>query len=134
MSEPREAWWPYVKNVIRRYPYLQDKLRALKSCQTTARYGKTGGGSSEPGRSTEAIALRELPEKEQAYLEAVEKAIRTTRRKRDGALRVKLIELVYFRKSHTLYGASTQVHVSERTAQTWHGEFVRLVARNLGLK
>ncbi len=136
MSEHREpaAWWPYVKNVIRKYPSLREKLRALKSCQTTARYGKAGGGSSEPGRSTEAIALRELPENEQHYLDAVERAIRSTRRKPDGALRVKLIRLMYFEKSHTLSGAATVCHVSEATAKRWHGDFVRCVAKHLGLK
>lgn len=137
MSEHREseAWWPYVKNVIRRYPYLLDKMRALKNTQTTAQYGKSeGSGSNEPGRKTERIALRELPEKEQIYYDAVTKAIQTTRYMRDGAIRVRLIELVYFRKSHTLYGASAQVHVSERTARRWHSEFVRLVAQYLNLQ
>lgn len=133
MSSPREAWWPYAKNVIRRYPYLLDKIRSLKVSQTTAHYGQSGGGGGDPGRDVEMIALRELPEKEQKYLEAVDRAIRTTSRQRSGAIRMQLIDLVYFRKSHTIYGASIKLHISEQTAKRWHGDFVRLVAQYLGL-
>ena len=30
MSEPRDPWWPYIKNVLRAYPALQRELNARK--------------------------------------------------------------------------------------------------------
>ena len=64
MSKPREPWWGYVKNVIRKYPEYKKQLRALKSQQITPGYSKTGG-RGKTQRKTEAIALRELPPRDQ---------------------------------------------------------------------
>ncbi len=82
---------------------------------------------------TEEAALRELPPKEQLRYEAVERALKKTRRLRDGGWRVRLIELVYFKRSHTLSGAAEQCRASHSTAVRWHGDFIRAVADELGL-
>lgn len=65
--------------------------------------------------------------------EAIEIAIRETGQLIDGAERIKLIDLIYWRRTHTLQGAALAVHVSERTAQEWHRKFIRLVAQKRGL-
>lgn len=68
---------------------------------------------------------------------AVEAALAETERMRDGRARLAVVELVLFRGTHNLAGAALQVPVSERTAQRWHGEFLRAVGRNFhcdGLK
>ena len=65
--------------------------------------------------------------------QAVEQAIERTRRRRDGEERLRLIELVFWKESHTLAGAALCCHVSERTARRWHGEFIRLAALCFGL-
>ena len=65
--------------------------------------------------------------------EAVHLAIQETRQLPSGADRLRLIRLVYWKRSHTLTGAALAVHVSFPTAKRWHGEFIRRVARNYGL-
>ena len=35
MSKPREPWWGYAKNVIRKYPAYKKELRELRSQQIT---------------------------------------------------------------------------------------------------
>ena len=65
--------------------------------------------------------------------EAVHLAIQQTRQLDSGAERLRLIRLVYWARSHTLTGAAMASNVSYRTARQWHGEFVRLVAKNYGL-
>ena len=133
MSRPREPWWPYVKNVLRAYPGLDRELKSIRQQSVTVQYNPAGGGSG-PGRSTEQAALRELPPQRMKEYEAVKKAIRKTGYMPDGKLRNDIIRLVYFRKRYNLSGAAWACHVSEATAKRWHGDFLRLVASNLGLR
>ncbi len=71
-----------------------------------------------------------LPEKDHA---AVDAAVRDTEQMPDGAARLRMIELVLWKRTHTLQGAAMAVHVSERTAQEWHRQFIRLVGEKRGL-
>lgn len=61
---------------------------------------------------------------------AVERAIEQTRRMAHGEERLKVIDLLYWRKTHKIPGAALQVHYSERTVLQWNGEFIKLVAEN----
>ena len=133
MSKPRELWWGYVKNVVRAYTELSQELEELRRTKVTPNYNATGGGSSGPGKTTENAALRELEPKKQHRYDAVATALRKTKRLRDGGSRCRLIDLVYFRKSHTLQGAADSCHVSYGTAKIWNQNFLRLVASELNL-
>lgn len=133
MSKPSKQWWSYVKNIVRDYPYYKAELDRIKACSITPNYNTTGGGSST-SRKTETIALRELPEKEQKKYESVKEALQQTSRKTNGKWRCRMIELVYFRKSHTLQGAALECHISYATARLWHREFIYLVAKRMELK
>lgn len=133
MSKPSNQWWPYVKNIVRDYPIYKSELDRIKACSITPNYNATGGGTST-SRKTETIALRELPEKEQKKYESVKEALQQTNRKSNGKWRCHMIELVYFRKSHTLQGAALECHISYATARLWHREFIYLVARRMESK
>lgn len=65
--------------------------------------------------------------------EAVAAAVEITRALPDGECRIKLVELIFWKKTHTLQGAAGKVGASERTARRWHTEFIRCVAREYGL-
>lgn len=65
--------------------------------------------------------------------EAVQSAIEQTRQCADGEAQLQLIDLVFWRRTHTLSGAAMVIPCSERTARRWHTEFIRRVARNYGL-
>lgn len=65
--------------------------------------------------------------------EAVRSAVEATELLENGADRLMLIDLVFWKRTHTLEGAAMQVHVSLRTAQEYHRQFIRLVAKNIGL-
>ena len=132
MSKPREPWWGYVKNVISKYPEYKKQLRALKSQQITPGYSKTGG-RGKTQRKTEAIALRELPPRDQERFEAVDRAIRKTRAMPDGDLRCRLIEMTYFKRSHSMQGAAMVLHADYTTVLRWNRSFVYLVADNMKL-
>ena len=132
MSKPRYDWWPYVKGMIRRYPSLKAKYDSLHTPAMTVAYSEHIGGG-EPGRTTETVALRELPSTNQREYEAVHRAVRYTASLSNGEHRLRLIQLVFWNKSHTLAGAAISLRIGEATAWRWHGDFIRLVAQNYGL-
>ena len=62
--------------------------------------------------------------------EAVEAAIATTERMKNGMDRLAVVDMVFWKQTHTLSRAAMMIPCSERTAQQWHADFIRLVAEN----
>lgn len=132
MSKPRYIWWSYVKGMIRNYPALSEKYKDLHAQSVTANYsGMPRGGNSS--RSVEEIAVRELPSTQQREYEAVRLAISQTERYPNGRDRLYVIQLVYWDGYHKLEEAAAIVRCGIATAWRWHGDFIRLVAKNYGL-
>lgn len=133
MSKPRYKWWGYVKAIIRAYPAHCVELKALREQSTTAAYNATAHGA-DVHRKSEDAALRELPYPEMKEYDAVDKAIQTVLATcKDGSERLKLIDMVFFHRTHTLQGAAMACNVSYGTAKIWHNKFIETVARNYGL-
>lgn len=132
MSKPRYGWWSYVKNMIHRYPALCDQHAAMLHMQTTPSYSGMNFGGGD-GRGLENRVVCAMSRTETREYEAVAAAIRETTKRESGELRLRLIWLIYWDRSHTLSGAALAVNVSYRTARRWNGDFIRLVAGNFGL-
>ena len=132
MSTPRYDWWPYVKGMIRRYPDLCLKEAVLHDTAITANISGMPGGGKRTDKTADA-ALRTLPEVNCRELEAVRAAIRATEKLPNGTKRLELIKLVLWKRSHTIFGASLRLGISERTAKQWHGDFIRETAKSFGL-
>ena len=132
MSKPRYRWWGFVRKMIRDYPGLRVDLDDKQAQSVVASMsGMPGGGGS--GRSLEVSALQQLEPDDQQCLDAVAKAVEITRLRTDGQERLRLIELMYWvKKPLTIGKAAYQLHISERTAQEWHRNFVRCVAACYG--
>jgi len=118
--------------MIRRYPQLKAEHDDLHTSSLTADYSGDVHGSGV-FRTTENLAIKELPTTRQREYEAVSKAIATTERCCDGRDRLEIINLVFWKQTHTLEGASLQIPCSYRTACRWHEQFIKLVAKNFGL-
>lgn len=132
MSRPRYIWWSYAKAMIRQYPDLKQEYEDLHSQNVTASItGMPGGGSAT--RTTEVIALRQLPPVKQKEFDSVDMAIRTTRRMPNGRDRLKVIDLVLWKAETTIEGAAQRIHCSKETAWRYHRDFVRLVGKCHGL-
>lgn len=132
MSKPRYRWWGYIKNVIRDYPGLKKEYEALHEQSVTANVsGMPGGG--EVSRGTESIAIRELPYTKQREYEAVRRAVEYTKHFKNGEERLKIIDLMYWKNSHTLAGAGQKVGYGYDRARQIHQEFVVAVATYYGL-
>ena len=133
MSKPRYGWWSYAKYMTRVYPELRAEYRGLKSVKITRDLSAGIGGGSGRTSTTENAALRQLPPAKQAEYDAVTKAIEKTKQSRTGAERLAIIDMVFWKKSHSLEGAALAANVSYDTAIDYHGDFLRLVGFYRGL-
>lgn len=129
----REDWWEYTKRIIRSYPALEQKVNSIGAQSVTAAYGPAGGHGSTPGRPVEQAVVDRLTDKEQRRYDAVRAAINDTVKLNAGKHRVALIRMVYWDRSHTLYGAALCLNISEATAYRWNNKFVRDVSEKLDL-
>ena len=134
MSSPRYRWWGFVRRMIRDYRGLKVQYEDLHSQNVTASIsGMPGGGGG--GRSVENIALKQLPADDQKAYDAVSRALEITNMLPDGELKLALIRYVYWNKQqHPVKDAALQLHISRRTAERWHAEFVRLVGKCYGFE
>ncbi len=132
MSKPKYKWWSYVKWMIRLQPEREAELKRRQETSITANYNSMPHGS-EPQRTTENLGVITLGNPADREMEAVRKAIEDTERLKTGKARIKIITLVYWKKSHTLQGACNAVHVAYDTGKVYHAEFIRLVAKYFGL-
>jgi RinA family phage transcriptional activator len=113
---------------------MREAYNELHRPQLSAPSGGLGvkNGGLTP-RATETLALRELDPWEQSEYDAVTNAIASCLRMPDGEARYKLIDLMYWKRTHTMNGAAMQIPTSYKTAERWHGHFIRSVAANLGM-
>lgn len=132
VGKTRYIWWGYVKAMIRRYPELKAMHDEIMQQSVTSGGGEMHGCNS-PRRPVEQTAMRTMCYPEQREFDAVRNAIMATELRRDGADRIRLIDLVFWRRSHTLQGAAIKCHVSSATARRWHADFIKAVARYYGL-
>lgn len=132
MSKPRYIWWGYAKNMVRRYPELKEEYNDRKNQRTTRNFESTVKGT-EASRTTENVALRQLPPSKQAEYDAVTKAIEKTKEKNNGEIRLVLIDMVFWKQSHTLDGAAYKIGYSYDMARKYQQEFLRLVGLYRGL-
>ncbi len=122
-----------MKGMIRRYPELCAKEKALRETCLSPKLSGQPGGKGRASDPTADAALRELPEINRRELEAVRKAIEETRRLDTGEERLRMIRLVFWDRTHTLEGAAMKCSVSYVTARRWHGDFTRCVAEKFNL-
>lgn len=132
MSKPRYKWWGYIKNVIRAYPALKREYADLHEPSITASMsGMPGGGNVSD--LTAQVAVRELPRTKQREYEAVKRAVEVTQRLETGKETLAIIDMVFWKNSHTLYGAAQKANVSYESAKRYQRKFIERVARNYGL-
>ena len=131
MSRYKYWWYPNIARALKAYPGLIAKKDDIQRQNIIARYSAepSGVGAS---RSTEDIALRDLPPAEAALVDAISSALDEASHRRDGEYIVRLIDLVYFRQTHTIQGAATALHMTEKTARRKHGDFITTTAKKLG--
>ena len=124
-------WRRQARRALRDYPRLKKKQTETEQ-QITPVYG----GSvvqHEASRVTENIALRStLSDAESNVIAAVEFAMSMQGAYYNADARLKMLELVYYKKTHTLQGAALECGYSIETVWKWNTEV--LAAVYVGLK
>lgn len=91
-----------------------------------------GGKISKP---VEVAVERSESVAREAYLQrsvdAVQYAMEQVLKKPQGELTIKLFDMVYYYRSHTLYGAAQVLHVSVETAKRYNKAFLRARRANV---
>lgn len=126
MGRRSNTWRAQARQAAYDYPGLRSQLRDLQSMSVTPNLSGMPMGGGEH-RSTEDAALRQLPPEEQRRYDAVAQALEISGHLTSGLSRVRMIELVYFRRSHTVEGAAMQIPCSVQTAWTWNNDFLLLI-------
>lgn len=98
----------------------------------TPNYGGSEGHSTEAHRTTEDIAMQISSSAYIRNLEQTVKAIQYVIERLDDT-DLRLIELVYFKGTHTVDGAAMIVNLSSRTAYRHINRVLTAVALELGL-
>lgn len=131
----KAPWWGYVKNILKQYPMLCRKHDAALEPRLSPVIGVIGHGSTDDLSPVERCVIHDLPERDQVKYDAIQAAIKETkvRHPEDCQSRLKVIELVYWKRTHTIEGAASEIPVHRNTAGEWQAEFIRLVAEELDL-
>lgn len=125
------GWRAEARTALRLYPKLK-RRQGDNEMQITSVYGGAAVQHSA-SRTTENVALRStLTEREENVISAVEFMLSMQRRYQNSAERLRMIELVYFKHTHTIDGAADIVHYSPDALWRWNGEI--LTAVYVGLK
>lgn len=119
-------WRQQARRALRAYPRLKAKEREIEQ-QITPVYG---GATVQHGasRTTEDVALRSrITDSEWNMISAVELALNMQKHYPNAAQRVKMVELVYFRGTHTIAGAAIECNYSEDALWRWNTEILTAV-------
>ncbi len=132
MSKYRYWWWPNVQRALRTYPYLKALQQAAPDVVVTPSYSGMPHGGGDPRPTERSATHRRLSQREEEFVRAVDAALCEVSRWPDGQALIRLIELVDFKRTHTIGGAAYRLHLSERTARRKHWRFVALVGEYCG--
>ncbi len=132
MSKPRDDWWFNAVRMVRNYPARKQEYEQLHSQSLVADIsGMPRSGDSS--RTTENIALRQMPPAKQQEYDAVTRAIEITEMLPSGSKRIELIERMYWKgRKLNIDSVIIAVGVAEVTGKRWHGAFIRLVGECFG--
>ena len=133
MSKPRYKWWSYVRWMIRLYPERVAELRRRQEANVTAAYGGRTPSGTDIHRSTENLGTVSLGATVDREMQAVRRALEDISALPNADLRLRIIEMYYWKRTHTLDGASYAVNVADVTGRRWNAEFIGLVAKYFGL-
>lgn len=131
MSKPKNWWHGNVIRVIRAYPALKQAKQALQAVSVTAGYSGMPG-SHEPGRTTEASAIRQLAPREEDDLRAVERAIETIGQDQYAQEVMKVVDLYFWSRGGSLEDIGSKLCMSRETVKRRKNRFYRAVAKNMG--
>lgn len=100
-----------MKSIIKHYPVMKTEFDAVENCP-----------------------ICNLPTTRQREFESIRRAVSMIQNApQTGAIRLQLIDLTFWTKSHNLYEAAEAVGIPYNVARQYQAEFIYLVAKHYGL-
>lgn len=124
----------YVEFRLSHYNELRRDLQTARNSampSTIAKYGAVCSGGDGAGRTTENIGMRLASSPYIRNLEQTIEGISRVLEQRDET-DLKLIDLVYWKASHTVEGAALRVGIGKTAAYTRINEIIGRIAEELG--
>ena len=120
------GWRAEARRALRDYPRIK-RRQGENERQITPVYGGAAVQHSA-SRTTENVALRStLTEREENIISAVEFMVAMQSRYYNAEARMKMLSLVYFRRTHTMQGAAMEVGYNINTVKSWNTEMLTAV-------
>lgn len=120
------GWRSEARRALRDYPRIK-RRQSDNEMQITPVYGGAAVQHSA-SRTTENVALRStLTEREENIISAVEFMVAMQSRYYNAEARMKMLSLVYFRRTHTMQGAAMEVGYNINTVKSWNTEMLTAV-------
>lgn len=120
------SWRSEARRALRDYPRIK-RRQADNEMQITPVYGGAAVQHSA-SRTTENVALRStLTDREENVISAVEFMVAMQSRYYNSDARMKMLSLVYFRRTHTMQGAAMEVGYNINTVKSWNTEMLTAV-------
>lgn len=120
------SWRSEARAALRLYPKLKHR-QGENEMQITPVYGGAAVQHSA-SRTTENVALRStLTEREENIISAVEFMVAMQSHYYNAEARMKMLSLVYFRRTHTMQGAAMEVGYNINTVKAWNTEILTAV-------
>ena len=120
------GWRAEARRALRDYPRIK-RRQGDNEMQITPVYGGAAVQHSA-SRTTENVALRStLTEREENIISAVEFMVAMQSRYYNAEARMKMLSLVYFRRTHTMQGAAMEVGYNINTVKSWNTEMLTAV-------
>ncbi|MFA9380205.1 MAG: hypothetical protein ACERKO_03995 [Acetanaerobacterium sp.] len=131
-------WIDKAKDVARSYRSNNKELSLLLESQERGIRAANIASmrSGRISRPVEAAVVAKLSNERMVYLKqaifAVDYAIAKAREKPQGEITVRLYEMVYRDRTHMLFGAAAQLHISDATARRYNQFFLKIIAVQMG--
>ena len=120
------GWRNEARRALRDYPRIK-RRQGDNEMQITPVYGGAAVQHSA-SRTTENVALRStLTDREENVISAVEFMVAMQSRYYNADARMKMLSLVYFRRTHTMQGAAMEVGYNINTVKSWNTEMLTAV-------
>ena len=132
LSTSKYKWYRDAVWVIRDYPALKARKRELQEQSLGVSYGEKIPGSPGISRVTENLALREMAHIDEARLEVMEQALAEIKALPDGNTVVRIVELIDWKRTHTVEGVALMMHFSARMVLKKREKLIKLVAKKCG--
>lgn len=131
------TWRREAKNTLYNYYENRRRLKQLEAdiiyAQAPHRDFRNRGGASDPTAVKTLLLDKGESGRIKREITAVEQLLQELNSsRRDAKYKRLLLEMVYFRRSNSLYGAAAYLGLAERTAHRWNAKMLRRLAELLG--